>query len=92
MPGPVNIQAGNAAVSLAWDDSKLDPGMAKTQQNVSGGFRTEAGAHIFARCRSYLDTMRKHDQDLMTGIMAAMGGKPWIPPMSAEVRKRSSAA
>ena len=53
--------------------------MAKAQQKVSGGFRTEAGAHIFARCRSYLDTMRKNDQDILVGIMAAMDNKAWMP-------------
>jgi hypothetical protein len=68
--------------------------MAKVQQKVSGGFRTEAGAHIFARCRSYVDTMRKQGHDLMTGITAAMDGKAWMPKgeQQAEKKPRGTAA
>jgi transposase len=66
---------------VPWENnqSERDLRMAKAQQKVSGGFRTEAGAHVFARCRSYLDTMRKHDQDIMAGIMTAMDDKAWMP-------------
>jgi len=66
--------------------------MAKAQQKVSGGFRTEVGAHIFASCRSYIDTMRKQGQDLMTGIMAAMTGDAWLPPASAEASAGDTAS
>ena len=68
-------------MDVPWENNQAerDLRMAKVQQKVSGGFRTEAGAHIFARCRSYLDTMRKQKQDLMLGIEAAMAGRTWMP-------------
>jgi transposase len=81
---------------VPWENnqSERDLRMAKVQQKVSGGFRTEAGAHIFARCRSYVDTMRKQGHDLMTGITAAMDGKAWMPKgeQQAEKKPRGTAA
>lgn len=79
---------------VPWENNQAerDLRMAKVQQKVSGGFRTEAGAQIFARCRSYLDTMRKQDQDLMTGIMAAMRGDVWMPQAVKATTKQHTAA
>lgn len=79
---------------VPWENNQAerDVRMMKAQQKVSGGFRTEAGAHIFARCRSYLDTMRKQDQDIMTGIMAAMRGEAWMPRGSAQATAADTAA
>jgi hypothetical protein len=64
----------------------------KVQQKVSGGFRTEAGAQIFARCRSYLDTMRKQKHNLMAGIMDAMAGQAWMPQDSLAESGEDTAA
>jgi transposase len=79
---------------VPWENNQAerDIRMAKVQQKVSGGFRTEAGAQIFARCRSYLDTMRKQEQDLLVGIMAAMAGEPWMPEASAKATSGDKAA
>jgi transposase len=66
---------------VPWENNQAerDLRMAKVQQKVSGGFRTEAGAQQFARCRSYIDTLRKQDQDIMDGIVMAMAGRAWMP-------------
>lgn len=79
---------------VPWDNNAAERGlrMAKAQQKVSGGFRTEAGAHIFARCRSYVDTMRKQGQDLLSGIMAAMGDAPWMPEEPVRKQAKDKAA
>jgi transposase len=79
---------------VPWDNNEAERSlrMAKAQQKVSGGFRTEAGAHIFARCRSYIDTMRKQGQDLMKGIEAAMAGKAWMPRGAEEIKADDKAA
>lgn len=81
---------------VPWENNQAerDLRMAKVQQKVSGGFRTESGAQSFARSRSYIDTMRKQNQDLMTGIMAAMRGDTWMPqaPATATAKKQPTAA
>jgi transposase len=76
--------------AVPWDNNQAerDLRMGKVQQKVSGGFRTEAGAVIFARCRSYLDTMRKQGKDVMLGIMLAMQGKAWKPPSARRAKKK----
>lgn len=78
--------------TVPWENNQAerDLRMAKVQQKVSGGFRTEAGADIFARCRSYLDTMRKQKQDIMAGIVAALEGKAWMPAASTAPTKRAT--
>jgi transposase len=77
---------------VPWENNQAerDLRMAKVQQKVSGGFRTEPGAHIFARCRSYLDTMRKQKHDTLTGILSALRGDPWMPtvPKATSPRQR----
>jgi hypothetical protein len=76
--------------TVPWENNQAerDLRMAKVQQKVSGGFRTEAGADIFARCRSYIDTMRKQGHDIMEGIMAALEGKAWMPKSTSRRRHR----
>ena len=77
--------------TVPWENNQAerDLRMAKVQQKVSGGFRTEAGADIFARCRSYLDTMRKQGHDTMAGIIAALEGKAWMPKSTSRRRRRT---
>jgi len=80
--------------AVPWDNNQAerDLRMGKVQQKVSGGFRTEAGAVIFARCRSYLDTMRKNKKDVISGIMLALQGSAWKPSARQVSRKRRRAA
>ena len=80
--------------AVPWENNQAerDLRMAKVQQKVSGGFRTEAGAQIFARCRSYLDTMRKQKHDLMDGIVEAMAGHAWMPQESLAESGEDTAA
>ena len=51
----------------------------KTQQKVSGGFRTESGAIEFCRIRSYLSTTAKNAIDPCLAIALTLAGKPWLP-------------
>jgi transposase len=51
----------------------------KVKQNVSGCYRTRSGANIGALLRSYIDTARKHGENVMTALRAATNGRPWQP-------------
>ena len=75
---------------VPWENNQAerDLRMAKVQQKVSGGFRTESGAVVFARCRSYFDTMRKQKHDLMDGILSGLNGKPWMPEITRAGRRK----
>jgi transposase len=53
--------------------------MIKVQQKISGCFRSESGAEAFANARSYIDTMRKKDIDIIDAIALAINGKALIP-------------
>ena len=53
--------------------------MQKVKQKISGCFRTVEGAERFARCRSYIDTVRKQGHSILEELKAAMIGNPFIP-------------
>ena len=54
----------------------------KTQQKVSGGFRTESGAIEFCRIRSYLSTTAKNGIHPCDAIASVLAGTPWLPGMA----------
>jgi transposase len=55
----------------------------KTQQKISGRLTSEDITQDRLDIRSYIDTIRKHKADVITGIRAALAGDPWRPPNSA---------
>jgi hypothetical protein len=52
----------------------------KTQQKISGRLTSENTTQDRLDIRSYIDTARKHQQDVLTVLRAAMTGSPWQPP------------
>ncbi len=65
----------------------------KTQQKITGGFRTEAGATEFCRLRSYLSTAAKNRIDPCDAIAHALAGRPWRPKIpKGQPSKRRKAA
>jgi hypothetical protein len=52
----------------------------KTQQKISGRLTSEDATRDRLDIRSYIDTARKHGQDVLTVLRAAMTGNPWSPP------------
>lgn len=56
----------------------------KTQQKITGGFRTETGAIEFCRIRSYLSTIIKNGINPFDAIVSALAGTPWLPPTTDE--------
>ena len=53
----------------------------KTQQKISGRLTSEEITQDRLDIRSYIDTIRKHKADVLTGIRNALTGDPWRPPI-----------
>jgi hypothetical protein len=55
----------------------------KTQQKISGRLTSEDATQHRLDIRSYIDTARKHGQDVLTVLRSVMTGTPWTPPLPA---------
>ncbi|WP_207954527.1 hypothetical protein [Saccharopolyspora elongata] len=52
----------------------------KTQQKISGRLASETIIQGRLDIRSYIDTARQQDINVMTAIRQAITGNPWRPP------------
>ena len=55
----------------------------KIQQNISGRLTSEDATQDRLDIGSYIDTARKHGQDVLTVLYRLMTGDPWTPPAPA---------
>jgi transposase len=55
----------------------------KTQQKISGRLTSEDATQDRLDIHSYIDTARKHGQDVLTVLRRIMLGDPWMPPAPA---------
>jgi transposase len=56
--------------------------MPKLKQKVSGCFRCEDGAQVFAIIRSYLSTLRKQSIDAYQALVMTFQGNPPMPRLA----------
>jgi transposase len=71
----------NFAVPFDNNQAERDIRMTKIQMKISGCWRTTANAEHWLRIRSYISTLTKHGQDVLTALRNALTGNPWLPPL-----------
>jgi transposase len=68
-------------IAIPFDNNlaERDLRMLKTQQKISGGFRSQGGADVFCRIRSYISTVRKQRLPLLEALRSIFSGAPMLP-------------
>ncbi len=63
------------------NQGERDIRMMKVQQKISGTFRSQHGAGVFARIRGYISTARKNGVNIMEALLGAFQGNPFSPAL-----------
>ncbi len=85
------LSLGQAQVLAFLDDftipfdnnqAERDLRMLKVQQKISGGFRSDTGAEVFARLRGYVSTLRKQGRALLNALESLFTSNPLYPALA----------
>lgn len=81
--GQAQVLAFLDDLTIPFDNNQAerDLRLLKTQQKISGCFRSDAGADAFARLRSYLSTLRKQGVALLDALRTLVAGSPLYPAL-----------
>lgn len=63
------------------NQAERDIRMIKTQQKITGGWRTVSGATDWLTVRSYISTARKHGRNAYTALRDLFTANPWLPAL-----------
>ena len=61
--------------------AEQDIRMLKVKQKISGSFRTDTGADMFCRIRSYTATCRRQGMNLLECLKSVCAGRPILPSL-----------
>ena len=73
----------DTAIPPTSNQAERDLRPAKTQQKISGRLRSDKATRDRYAIRAYISTARKHREDALDAIRAALAGTPWMPPATA---------
>lgn len=67
-----------AGVPFTNNQAERDLRPAKVKQKVSGGFRTKAGAYVYARLQATISTLRKQGRNVFAALRDLFVGRPVV--------------
>jgi transposase len=75
--------ASDAPVPFDNNQAERDLRMMRLKEKISGVYRSPQGAHIFARLRGYISTLRKQSLNILDALTRLFQHDPLVPQLEA---------